>query len=421
MHLVVGAEQWVPWLRITQHELTGDLTYSGIMYNLLLALSQTMNFTYELRRPGDGLWGVGFPNGSWSGMLGMVKNGEVDFALGPFAFNWERYHYACEFSQPIFMDYESVFMRRAGLETDLFAFSRPFQWQVMLVWLGLLAAAILTWIVLYFFFYLSPYERQTPMKEYNKDNEESQAKRETRMERTHYQSQTMWFIGTLFNQSKSWLPKSDSRRVITAAWLFSCFIFISVFSSTLTAMLSVPKVGVPIDSTDDLVSQTRVPWAIESGSFLFQILYQATEGIYQALWAGHSHMITDCYTSRNDIRAGKFAAVCDKMTMKKVMSEDFSATGMCNFYMAREDFKSMPMALAFQHQHPLYSKANQKILEFVNKGLVERWIAEQLPNSTACLGAPDSNYVSDKRPLTLKDYYGLFTVCAVCEFLQNAS
>ncbi|KAK3889539.1 hypothetical protein Pcinc_006511 [Petrolisthes cinctipes] len=129
MHLIVAAEQWVPWLRITQDN-DGTLNYSGIMFNILTVLSHALNFTYELRRPPDGLWGVGFPNGTWVGQLGMVKRGEVDFALGPFAFNWERYHYACEFTQPIFVDYASVFMQRPRVQTDLMAFIRPFQWQV---------------------------------------------------------------------------------------------------------------------------------------------------------------------------------------------------------------------------------------------------------------------------------------------------
>ncbi|KAK3889521.1 hypothetical protein Pcinc_006493 [Petrolisthes cinctipes] len=43
------------------------------------------------------------------------------------------------------------------------------------------------------------------------------------------------------------------------------------------------------------------------------------------------------------------------------MSEDFSMTGECNYYMAREGFKSMPLALAFQHRHPLYSRVNQSL------------------------------------------------------------
>lgn len=45
LHLRVAAEQWVPWLRITKVEETGRLTYSGIMHNILLALSSSMNFT----------------------------------------------------------------------------------------------------------------------------------------------------------------------------------------------------------------------------------------------------------------------------------------------------------------------------------------------------------------------------------------
>ncbi|XP_069161607.1 uncharacterized protein [Procambarus clarkii] len=96
------------------------------------------------------------------------------------------------------------------------------------------------------------------------------------------------------------------------------------------------------------------------------------------------------------------------------MSEDFSATGTCSFYMAREDFMSMPMALAFRHRHPIFPKANQRILELVNKGLVGAWISDQLPNSTACLGASGPTSPPDKHPLALKDYYGLFTVCAFC-------
>ncbi|XP_063867890.1 glutamate receptor ionotropic, delta-2-like isoform X2 [Scylla paramamosain] len=394
LHLRVAAEQWVPWLRITKNQDTGSLTYSGIMHNILLALSSTMNFTYELRRPPDGLWGVGYPNGTWVGQLGMVKRGEVDFALGPFAFNWERYHYACEFTQPIFIDYESVFMRRPRIETDLFAFVRPFTWEV---WLCLLGALALIWLALVLLLHLTP-----------------SAQGEQRETRNTRRSHLVWVVRTLASQSNPWMPLSGSRRVVTAAWLLACLIFLSSFSSTLTAMLTVPLVRLPIDSMEDLVGQTAIPWAIESGGFLYQILYTATDGLYKTIWDGHSARITDCYTFRQDIGDGKYAAICDKMTMKKVMSEDFSVRGECNYYMAREDFKAMPLALAFQHHHPFYSQANQRILELVNKGLVDRWIQEQLPNGTACLSPPGSDLVGAKRPLSLKDYYGLFSMFGIC-------
>lgn len=45
LHLRVAAEQWVPWLRITAEDDARRLTYSGIMHNILQALSKSMNFT----------------------------------------------------------------------------------------------------------------------------------------------------------------------------------------------------------------------------------------------------------------------------------------------------------------------------------------------------------------------------------------
>lgn len=56
-----------------------------------------------------------------------------------------------------------------------------------------------------------------------------------------------------------------------------------------------------------------------------------------------------------------------------------------------------------------------RILELINKGLVNRWIDQQLPNGTSCVGSLNSNLAGLKRPLSIQDYYGLFSVFAVGE------
>ncbi|CAL4135189.1 unnamed protein product, partial [Meganyctiphanes norvegica] len=395
-HLTVCAETWNPWMRIKEGE-DGEMNYSGIMFNVLEFLAEAMNFTYTMVRPPDGLWGVGFPNGSWNGQLGMVKRREVDLALGPFAFNWERHHFACEFTQPVFIDYESVFVRRQRIESDLAGLIKPYTWQT---WVCIGVIIPVMWTVLTLL-------NRWSLTEYYSKNEA-----QTRM--GFSDSYLMWIIRTLTMQSNPRLPRSDSLRVVTGSWLIATIVIISLFSGTLTAMLTVPFVKVPIDSTTDLVEQNEIPWAVESGSFLYQILYLATSGIYKQIWDGHTHLITDCYSFRHDIRDGKYAAVCDKLTMKKVMSEDFSSSGECNYYMASEDFKSMPLALGFQHQHPLYAEANQQVLYMVATGLIDRWIQQETPNGTACLGNVESNLMQLLRPLSLPDYYGLFSLYAVC-------
>ncbi|XP_068241192.1 ionotropic receptor 93a-like [Palaemon carinicauda] len=325
------------------------------------------------------------------------------------------------------MDYESVFMRRPRVETDLFAFIKPFTWQV---WLCILGAIVFTWLTLVLFLYLSPFEvvsdddndaddkvvgspgELQSMPSGRKGRRSSRGRQRYDDNKSHL----VFVLRSLSYQTNTWLPNSDSRRAIAATWFISCIILGSLFSGTLTAMLTVPLVRIPVDSTDDLVNQREIPWAIESGSFLFQVLFQATSGIYKAIWDGHSHRITDCYSYRKDIKAGVYAAVCDKMTMKKVMSEDYSDTGECNYYMAREDWKSMPLALAFQHGHSLYEEVNEQILHMIGKGLVDRWIDQQIPNGTACVGHSGSGITASKRALSLEDYYGLFLVFIACMF-----
>ena len=38
-----------------------------------------MNFTFTIKRPKDGEWGILQKNGSWTGMVGMLARQEIDF------------------------------------------------------------------------------------------------------------------------------------------------------------------------------------------------------------------------------------------------------------------------------------------------------------------------------------------------------
>ena len=51
----------------------GSVEYDGLEFRLLDAISQTLNFTYDINSPADGeKWGRGFPNGSWTGYLILI-------------------------------------------------------------------------------------------------------------------------------------------------------------------------------------------------------------------------------------------------------------------------------------------------------------------------------------------------------------
>jgi hypothetical protein len=53
-----------------------------------------------------------------------------------------------------------------------------------------------------------------------------------------------------------------------------------------------------------------------------------------------------CYYSQHLTKAGKLGSVCERMTIRKVISDDFGKTAVCSFYEAEDDFFAVSFALA---------------------------------------------------------------------------
>ena len=45
---------------------------------IYLMFQQILNYTYDLTKPPDGQWGAIQPDGSWSGLVGMLIRQEID-------------------------------------------------------------------------------------------------------------------------------------------------------------------------------------------------------------------------------------------------------------------------------------------------------------------------------------------------------
>ncbi|XP_042239273.1 uncharacterized protein LOC121878749, partial [Homarus americanus] len=120
-----------------------------------------------------------------------------------------------------------------------------------------------------------------------------------------------------------WMPKKDGGRLIVTTWLLASLVFMSSYGGILTAMLTVPRVTIPIDSLADLVSQSDLPWRLEAGSMMFQYFQESEDKVRRKVFTDTAGTFPDCWASREDIASGEFAAICDRTTMKKAMSWDF--------------------------------------------------------------------------------------------------
>ena len=88
-HLVVAAEMWEPFWGEEygpdgewEHP-QGRVTYSGIMWDILMLMKRTKNCTFTVVPSIDGLWGgTCYGLNNCTGMIGMANRKDIDFAIG---------------------------------------------------------------------------------------------------------------------------------------------------------------------------------------------------------------------------------------------------------------------------------------------------------------------------------------------------
>ena len=93
-HLKVAAEYFKPYLIFYCNEKDiggagecpdkGNMTYGGVLWDLLNMVKLARNVTYSILRPSTPIWGYCYGVNNCTGMVGMVTRREVDFALGIF-------------------------------------------------------------------------------------------------------------------------------------------------------------------------------------------------------------------------------------------------------------------------------------------------------------------------------------------------
>ncbi|XP_071548115.1 glutamate receptor-like [Panulirus ornatus] len=356
----------------------------GPMANLLDILADKVNFDYELVQPSDHVWGIPQPNGSWTGLLGMLQRKEVEVAFGPFVVTPQR-ETVCDFSYPIFADDFAILMVRPTLQSNISGFLKPFAMKVWLLTLVSLVSVVIAMTVL----------------------ERMEGKIHFFTTRNIYSKASLWAVQTLTQESSHWLPRKDGGRIIVSTWLLASLVFMSSYSGILTAMLTIPRVIIPIDSLEDLVSQSDLPWRIEANAMIYQYFQEAKGGLKQRVFRDSAGTFQDCWAARGSIANGDFAAICDRMTMKTAMSWDFSTTGRCHLYISRENvYSNAILSVAFKINSTYRARADQIIHTVREAGMVDKWIQEQVTNTSQCLRPPNSDRREGISPLNFEAFSG---------------
>ena len=102
------------------------------------SLQEIMNFTYTVIKPPDEQYGAIQPDGTWSGMVKLLANQDIDIATTTFAVTQLR-NTVISFGSPIFDVYYSLYTKNPADIFNFMAYIEPMHWLAWICMFVLLA------------------------------------------------------------------------------------------------------------------------------------------------------------------------------------------------------------------------------------------------------------------------------------------
>ncbi|GFS91277.1 uncharacterized protein NPIL_499151 [Nephila pilipes] len=112
-------------LEVNKSEEDGSLTLDGFEGKYLQIVLKELGFQYDITIPNDRMWGYLQPNGTWTGMIGMIYRGEADLAFSGIGVNEDRYK-AINFSRSYTYEGGTFVTYMPGNMKSTFSFLYPF-------------------------------------------------------------------------------------------------------------------------------------------------------------------------------------------------------------------------------------------------------------------------------------------------------
>ncbi|XP_066976705.1 ionotropic receptor 21a-like [Macrobrachium rosenbergii] len=324
-----------------------------VVRGLAYALNATLVFNDA---PQEILWGFRSPNGSWNGLMGIIQRGEAEVGVANlYITNVTLRMLVADFSVPF--DNEVIcFLSR--LPKPLPKWERilyPFEFTT---WLSVLAGLVMSGPVLYVL---------------------AKIGKASGGERTDLQSLNfaiMYALGIQFMEGQAHTPIRRGTQVfVSFLWLYATIIT-TVYSSNLTALLTVARQPSVIDTIRQLHESGMEVGGM--GAIFGTALASSTNPYLQALSLRY-----DVYNGRINVlysrmRKGDIVIIAGLNVLRYMETIEFTHGGAPEAYVIKETFSPYSIGLITQRGSPLKGKFDVFINRMVESGLVNYWFLESL-------------------------------------------
>ncbi|XP_035223526.1 glutamate receptor ionotropic, delta-1-like [Stegodyphus dumicola] len=123
-YLTVATMPYSPYVEVDENE-NGELILSGIEGKYLDLVLKSIGVPYKTVIPPDKEWGSRLPNGSWSGIIGMLQRGEADIGISAIFITEQRLG-VVDFSTPYSIEAVTFASYMPGQLSSLYAYFYPF-------------------------------------------------------------------------------------------------------------------------------------------------------------------------------------------------------------------------------------------------------------------------------------------------------
>ncbi|XP_042887113.1 ionotropic receptor 25a-like isoform X1 [Penaeus japonicus] len=398
----------------------GAEAYEGYCVELSKKLSELMTFDFEFVFPADGHYGARQKNGSWNGLVGDLANGNTDIIVAPLTMTSEREE-VIDFVAPYFdQSGISIVIRKRQRQENLFKFMTVLKAEV---WVSIVAALVVTGIMIWLLDKYSPYSAQNNASLYPPNC------------RIFTLKESFWFALTSFTpQGGGEAPKALSGRTLVAAYWLFVVLMLATFTANLAAFLTVERMQTPVSSLEELAGQSKINYTVlkstATGQY-FQNMAAAEEELYrvwkeltlnstsdQSKYRVWDYPIKEQYThilqvieetgpvSRAqegfqkvlDNEDGEFAFIHDASEIR------YEVYHSCDLTEVGEPFAEQPYAIAVQQGSHLQDEISRAILELQKDRYFEA-LSAQFWNSSARGICPNDN---DSEGITLQSLGGVF-------------
>ena len=244
----------------------------GYCIEMIEEMANRMKFDYEIILPTDNSedYGGKQADGSWSGVIGDLVKGEIDIAVAGMTMTSEREE-VVDFVAPYFdQSGISIIIREPVRPRSLFKFMEVLRVEV---WLAILAALVVTALMLWFLDRFSPYSARN-----NKEAHPYPC-------RVFTLKESFWFALTSFTpQGGGEAPKSLSGRVLVAAYWLFVVLMLATFTANLAAFLTVERMQTTVAGLEELAQQSKINYTVVEGSpyyEYFKNMASAEEDLYK--------------------------------------------------------------------------------------------------------------------------------------------